>query len=372
VKKFFIGLYMFTIYLLCLVLAVVSAGFTTVFYISGAEGISQVLIGLLAVVLESIKIILAFVFPFMAGRQGAETIRRVLNACLILSIIASLNFFMGLGTSPASGFVSGIYELLGIDFGKKIMTFFLNMTLAVIIEVFVIHVPRFAHIFSANKMKSYTPGCLTKLISIPRVLIERKVDQWVELVNPRAEIHELENEPEKIELLENPRPLELEIEESKIELEGARENPLDENVEVENPRPEIHELENEVEEIEPEEVEDSIEIEAPAQGDTEDYIEVSSKVDVDTSSLEDNPRAEIVHNISGHSEPEKWKGLVKDPSSLMEALISIKDAENIIRYSSRELEEAFSISSWNLRMWKKVLASEGKILARGNKIKVVA
>jgi hypothetical protein len=369
VKKFFIGLYMFTIYLLCLVLAVVSAGFTTVFYISGAEGISQILIGLLAIVLESIKIILAFVFPFMAGRQGAETIRRVLNACLILSIIASLNFFMGLGTSPASGFVSGIYELLGIDFGKKIMTFFLNMTLAVIIEVFVIHVPRFAHIFSANKMKSYTPGCLTKLISIPRVLIERKVDQWVELVNPRAEIHELENEPEKIELLENPRPLELEVEESKSELEEVEK--IDPRGR-ENPRAEIHELENEPEKIEPEEVEDSIELNISSHGDPENYIEVSSNIDASTSGVDGNSRAEIIHNISGHSEPEKWKGLVKDSSSLMEALISIKDAENVIRYSSRELEEAFSISSWNLRMWKKVLASEGKILARGNKIKVVA
>jgi hypothetical protein len=326
IKKFFIGMYMVTIYTLCLVLAIVSAGFTTVFYTSGAEGTSQVLIGLLAIVLEAIKIILAFVFPFMVGKQGAETIRRVLNACLILSIIASLNFFMSLGTSPAAGFVTGIYDLIGVEFGKDFLTFMLNMTLAVIIEVFVIHVPRFAHVFSAREVKEHRPSALAKLISIPRWVIERKIDNWVALVNPQAVENAVEVKA-------------IEIEEKPLAIEEAV--PVEE---IKGP--------------------------LPVEAIIENYASTQAE---ESKELEADSQADIIHDISEHTAPEKWKNLVNSAGDLLKAFISIKDADNIIQYKAAELEEAFAISNWNLRQWKKVLASEGKIeTVGGNKIKVVA
>lgn len=343
VKGFFVGAYMVLIYALCLVLAVVSAGFTTVFYISGSEGTSQMLIGALAIVLESIKIILAFVFPFMAGRQGADSIRRILNVCLVLSIIASLNFFMSLGTSPAAGFVNGIYDLMGISFGKELLTFLLNMSLAVIIEVFVIHVPRFAHVFSAREVKEHNKSYLAKLLSIPRVILERKIDALVEKVG-------VENTVEVRERTEN-KPL-------AIELKHDRE---DKPVEI--PAPAVVEAENDAA-VEPVE-----EPQAEIEENNADAIVGNRK----STTLDQDSQRDLIHDIISHNAIENYRGLIKNPEDLLELFKNIMDADGVIQYKSKELEDALAVSSHQMRKWKKALEDSGKITTvGGNKKKVVA
>ena len=190
IKRFFKFMFCASLYIFTLILASVSAGFTILFYTSGQDGMNQLLIGMLAFVFESLKVTLAFAYPYMRGRdQKIETgVKNALNVCLVLSIAASCYFFMASETniSPASKVIDMFYSNINIlsFIPQRASAFLLNISLSIMIEVFIIKIPSWVVIFDYPVKDNFgfdfdQRSVFSKLMIIPKYFIHTKIDSLV-------------------------------------------------------------------------------------------------------------------------------------------------------------------------------------------------
>jgi hypothetical protein len=191
-KKFIIAipkvLFAIICYISTLLLAVLSAYFTIIFYSNSQTGWNVWAMGGLAGMLEFIKIMLAVAFPFMQYRdiKREKKVSFYLRICFFLSIMASMYFFMSGGEiemSPASNIVSLLYTyipLLNI-IPLKFAQFISTMSLSILVEAFIIFLPMLAPILFLEKdlsrKKKYNATTnFEKLKEIMTVIPERIID----------------------------------------------------------------------------------------------------------------------------------------------------------------------------------------------------
>lgn len=229
-KKFFntVPKVLFAIicYLCAIILAFLSGYFTVIFYSQSQTGLNMWAMGGLAAMLEFIKFMLATSYPFLQYRDNKRE-RKVLfylKICLILSIMASLNFFLTGGEierSPASNITILLYEyipVLGI-IPLKFSQFITTMSLSILIEVFIIFLPILAPIMFLEKdysrKKKYDANTnFEKIKEIVTVIPERLIDSLhkkvvgiennLQIEGPKEDIKVVEmNEKFKLKLLKN-------------------------------------------------------------------------------------------------------------------------------------------------------------------------
>jgi hypothetical protein len=189
-KKFFINIPKILFAVLCyvctLLLAILSAYFTITFYANSQTGLNMWAMGGLAGMLEFIKIMLATALPFMQYRDSKreKNVSFYLKICFLLSVMASLNFFMSGGkieTSPASAITKLLYDYMPIFniIPLKISQFLTTMSLSILVEAFIVFLPILAPIMFLEKdynRKTYAVSNIDKLKEIMIVIPERLID----------------------------------------------------------------------------------------------------------------------------------------------------------------------------------------------------
>ncbi|MDD5589419.1 MAG: hypothetical protein PHP92_05165 [Candidatus Nanoarchaeia archaeon] len=189
-KNFFINIPKVIFAVLCyisaLLLAILSAYFTIMFYANSQTGWNMWAMGGLAGMLEFIKIMLATAYPFMQYRDSKRE-RKVsfyLKICFFLSVMASLNFFMSGGkieTSPASAITKLLYDYMPIlnIIPLKFSQFLTTMSLSILVEAFIVFLPILAPIMfieKDSKRKTYAVSNIDKLKEIAITIPERFID----------------------------------------------------------------------------------------------------------------------------------------------------------------------------------------------------
>ena len=163
-KKFFITIPKIFFAILCYVcalsLSILSGYFTIIFYSESQTGWNMWAMGGLAGMLEFIKIMLATAFPFVQYRdiKRERKVSFYLKICFVLSIMASMYFFMSGGEierSPASNIVTLLYtyipplEIVPLKFAQFVST----MSLSILVEAFIIFLPILAPVLFLEKDK---------------------------------------------------------------------------------------------------------------------------------------------------------------------------------------------------------------------------
>lgn len=192
-KRFFAGipkvLFAILCYLSAVILAILSGYFTIIFYSQSQTGWNMWAMGGLAGMLEFIKFMLATSYPFMQYRDDKreKKVLFYLKICLILSIMASLNFFLTGGEierSPASNITILLYDYIPVFniIPLKFSQFITTMSLSILIEVFIIFLPILAPIMFLEKdysrKKKYNANTnFEKIKEIVTVIPERLIDK---------------------------------------------------------------------------------------------------------------------------------------------------------------------------------------------------
>jgi len=191
-KKFFITIpkifFAVLCYLCALSLSVLSGYFTIVFYSESQTGWNGWAMGGLAGMLEFIKIMLATAFPFVQYRdiKREKKVSFYLKICFVLSVMASMYFFMSGGEierSPASNIVALLYtyipplEIIPLKFAQFVST----MSLSILVEAFIIFLPILAPVLFLDKDKDRKNKIAAatnfeKLKEIVTVIPERLID----------------------------------------------------------------------------------------------------------------------------------------------------------------------------------------------------
>jgi hypothetical protein len=192
-KKFFINvpkvIFAVLCYICTLLLACLSAYFTIMFYAGSQTGWNMWAMGILAGMLEFIKIMLATAYPFMQYRDSKRE-RKVsfyLKICFFLSIMASLNFFMSGGEisrSPASAITQLLYDYMPIlnIIPLSFSQFLTTMSLSILVEAFIIFLPILAPIMFLEKdyerkhKRNTANTNIEKLKEIVTIIPDRLID----------------------------------------------------------------------------------------------------------------------------------------------------------------------------------------------------
>jgi hypothetical protein len=181
--------------------------------------------GGLAGMLEFIKIILAVAFPFLQYRdiKRERKVLFYLKICFILSIMASMNFFLTGGEierSPASNITVLLYEYIPVFsiIPLKFSQFITTMSLSILIEAFIIFLPMLAPIMFLEKdysrKKKYTANTsFEKIKEIVTVIPERFIDRLHRKVvgesesieNDNLQIKEVSEDIKVLEINEKPK-----------------------------------------------------------------------------------------------------------------------------------------------------------------------
>ncbi|MBN1252109.1 MAG: hypothetical protein JXA16_08225 [Bacteroidales bacterium] len=192
-KKFFLGIpkvfFAVICYLSALLLAVLSAYFSIIFYAESQTGWNKWAMGGLAGMLEFIKILLATSFPFIQYRdiKREKKVSFYLKICFVLSVMASMYFFLSGGEierSPASNVTKLLYEyipmldIIPLEFSQFITT----MSLSILVEAFIIFLPILAPIMfiekdPSRKRRTEAATSFEKLKEIITIIPERAIDK---------------------------------------------------------------------------------------------------------------------------------------------------------------------------------------------------
>ena len=201
-------------YVSALLLAGLSGYFTIMFYSESQIGWNKWAMAGLAGMLEFIKVMLSASYPFLQYRDSKreKKVLFYLRICFVLSVLASLNFFLTGGEierSPASNITALVYSYIPIleIIPLKFAQFMTTMSLSILVESFIIFLPILAPImflkkdFSRKKERANTN--LEKLKEIIVAVPERVIDklhQKVVSVNPyeAIEVKEITNKPVEI------------------------------------------------------------------------------------------------------------------------------------------------------------------------------
>jgi hypothetical protein len=154
-------LFVIVCYIITVCFAVFSGYFTVIFYNTGyieSNITTYYMITGLAGLFEFTKTLMSITHPFMANRnKRIETITKIyLRVALIMSILASLSFFLSSDiskTSPPNQIVSIIYSYLPIldIIPIKLVQFCVTISLSIFIEVLIIIIPSIAVVFMHKK-----------------------------------------------------------------------------------------------------------------------------------------------------------------------------------------------------------------------------
>lgn len=164
-------------YIITFLLAILSAFFTVKFYTDGLADNFLLAMGFLAGGLEFIKIMLSTSLPFMKGKDRKKEFRVkiILNICLVLSILASIYFFLNVSDvtmSPAAKVTELVYKYVPTltDIVPLAVTqFFTTFSLSILIEYLIIFLPQLAPIMfkTGNEIESVL---LTRFEKIKRII----------------------------------------------------------------------------------------------------------------------------------------------------------------------------------------------------------
>jgi hypothetical protein len=145
-------------YIFSLLLAVVSAYFTVIFYSDGSIGNDFFIMSFLAISLEGVKLIFSVGYPYMKYRnkKSEQTVLLILKISFVVSVLSSVYFLM-LGSdiekSPASKTVTMLYNyvpvlnIIPLGFAQFLST----ISLSLLIEFFIIYLPVVAPVMFYEK-----------------------------------------------------------------------------------------------------------------------------------------------------------------------------------------------------------------------------
>jgi hypothetical protein len=214
-----------------LVCAVVSAYFSIRFYQYGTDKNETLylLLAMLAICIEVIKYSMSLFYPILIGRDlvHEKLINSMLRLSLIMSILASLTFFLVSHSNfqPVNRIVDLLYNTfltqIHLDYGRGIVAFVGNCVFSIIIEYFILLLPKVSTLPFRPKIENYkdvqyeksTFGKITEMISVipvyfidkmyNRVMAKYKVVQLEANKIKEYDVHSNERTTNKLESNEN-------------------------------------------------------------------------------------------------------------------------------------------------------------------------
>jgi hypothetical protein len=175
---------------LSMLMAYASGLMSYMFYTGELNKTDQVfkLTALLVITLEVAKYLTA-TFKFVFNGRKKHVVNMLLNILLLLSIVASVNYFMVSteGYNPAGDFVKLMAGYAPIERIARHLTLILNISLSIVIETLVIKLPQLIPNIWGKHQEAYKPfwsRVTGKMLTYYANKVESWVDKKVGTINP--------------------------------------------------------------------------------------------------------------------------------------------------------------------------------------------